>query len=668
MIVSPVRITLIAALLISVAWAEDEPAAPAAPIELHVRSFLKESMASGRGRVQDKIFTVKLLAGRRLQMVPIKPLQVDQPFTLDPSTVRLGGGRFVAWYIPQPVSALGGAASVKSEKAEALKIGTTIPRLARECVLKPDGTLHWKLARVIPGASTASGTKEAYVLLLDRKRIKRPVQPRPVRRTKSQSAAAYNAQRQAIAAKYRQEVQTFVATTKVVSSLPKEFSQPVPALIWAVFDVSSYQKVFSLSGASPVLNWQVPYADLNGWRALCTGRGKSENLSAALKPLLAQDHPLSRRAAVTIITSGTNLASVGTDPELLTAIGKLMTEADEESQKTLAGAVSAGAGTAPAATGLLVEQMGHSDPAIVQRAMAGLITSFKASKPDEELVERLTAASNRLLALEEGPDLARVLLPAVELSAAHPSLTESLAGQIDLLKVSPKRREEMVGAVCDHAADQRLLAEVWLNGQLLAAVDPKVRGVALAELKHPAKRSGASGQSLTALRQRMTLRDAKHQFLSLLRSEDTGERELAWRALPRFRTVPPNRNDKDPKQPAVFQAVTEAAVSLNPAPIESVQFFRAQAPSAFRAKALAHLAGRAQGAVPLEAMAILAEQGGQALARLMGALEMTERENAARAWYQSPQPPPAAGPDSAAILGLVRPAGRNPTDATKLTK
>ncbi|MCC6680537.1 MAG: hypothetical protein IT445_06500 [Phycisphaeraceae bacterium] len=196
---------------------QDEPTSTVVPVaELDVGMLLEVNEVLPT-QIQDTVWTMATLPGRRLVKLPVRLSAANQETKLDkPSFWLKGGGRFICWQIPpadgQAAGGAGGAGWVSGggygsmgfedefqempgaspygqaygqpygqspswspmmqppagqEAAAAMGVPENAPRVARTITLTADGQVSWELDRVLaqmPGVTAGQGSTSLYAL------------------------------------------------------------------------------------------------------------------------------------------------------------------------------------------------------------------------------------------------------------------------------------------------------------------------------------------------------------------------------------------------------------------------------------------------------------------------------------------------------------------------
>ena len=461
-------------------------------------------------QVSDELWQIAAPPGKQLVQIPIVLGEVEEDTEIKANVIGLEGGRFVAWYIPEPDA----AGPAKAGRRPAFRGGGYGPgamgpggfpggafpgagpgqmgtvsrtsrtpgkpnpvRLARALTLHTDGTMSWQLLRALPHGELSSGTTD-YHLLLDSSRIKKPQRPKRKDRDRGRDRGPIEQtpeQREAFRQRmdeYRQAVQEYQELRRELRALPTEFSQPAPGRLWAVFMISSSPRNFALRGEEP-LPWEMPFDLFVRLRDVVSKAANPVALGQTLRPLVADGHPLSQQTAAIVLTSSTNVKAMATGGEIVDQVKALLKQAPPSTRLMLVEAMASEAANSPALSRLLVEAAADNDPEVALRATLGMIGALRGGQAaDRQHLNRAAMSIQRLLADVNGPPVYEVLGPALDVVGQSPVTAQVLGEQIDLSRTSPqKRRNEMIDFVLQAAAMRRPPADRWLSDQLLADKD-----------------------------------------------------------------------------------------------------------------------------------------------------------------------------------------------------
>jgi hypothetical protein len=456
-------------------------------VETMLRDFQKDRVNFGDG-----IWTLTPPPGRKVLLLPLRLMQVDEPTLLDPGHISIANGQFAGWYVPK-------AANAPAEpplQAGDIAINTAVPRLARDVVLTPNNTVQWKYSRSFSGGKVGGNT-QLYAIATDRTLLGRPETPKIPPRAAGQNAADYNRMRAEVTEKSRKEMAAFTTINKALSELPMDFESPAPPDVFAIYYVQSSASQVAVMGPEP-LPWRTTNEQLDKLHALVSGSAALPALKAALPDLVSAPDVNSHRVAA-LMLAGSNTISVvpADDAELLGMIDKLLSDKDTETRHTV---VRAMLRTASAATPkLLPKTLADPDPAIALLALR--IASKSAAPSGPELpVAAVVKTVTRLLADASAPSAVYVLASPIEIARKNPKLIDPLVAGIDLAAAHADRRAEMIEVILQHARRQDPFALRLLDRGLLASKDAALAKLTLEALivpePAPAKPAAAPGAAL----------------------------------------------------------------------------------------------------------------------------------------------------------------------------
>lgn len=317
-------------------------------------------------------------SGRMLLLLPITITPGGTEYTLDASTVKVRGGRHVAWLLRATPAVVadnpGPGGSGFGRPASQAADGEQGPVLARKVGLDPDGTLHWKLERSLSGG-TLTSNPAGYDLKVDRRRIlevKFAAGPPPSKSasgTRDREAAIayrravadYKRQLGAIKSQNREAYQQWV---EQVAALPDTFSRPMPVRIWAVYDMTSEASHLNVEGPG-LSRWSVAMASLDQLRAVVKGQGRGEHvgIAAAFQDVVRQDDANSQRLAAMALDGSTVVEKAETGDSLYRVMAGLIESPDGEARRTMVRRLLEAEPT-EAVTNLIAQAMPHMDAAL----------------------------------------------------------------------------------------------------------------------------------------------------------------------------------------------------------------------------------------------------------------------------------------------------------------
>jgi len=461
--------------------------------------------------------------GGQLLLLPLRIIPPAQPATLKAATLRVKGGRFVAWKLSDHSLAPGANADPTDGPAPP-QPSADDPTFVREVVVEPDGALRWRLDRKVPGGELKA-TESGYDLKIDPKRIVTVVfnagfpPPKPTgeltREDKKRwrdSVADYH---RATAQIKKQNAAGIRAMTQQAKELPDEFVMAMPQRIWAVFDVGSPRGKIVVHAVG-IPRWHIEYSHLRAMRG-GTGVGAGgrfgtggQTAARAMFAVAGREDPLSQRFVAHALSRSNQMAQIKVDDDMFRVVKKMIDSPDTEARQTvIAGLLR----TAPTeATNQLVaaavprmdesakldwlrltlgvplddesqvqpgapEQPGRLRQRFMTRIAPMPVPprqSFTTMSPDSSGRAALAvAAANQLLQDPEGPEPQAI----IELLVRHGGPNDSrrkggglggpMADDIRFDRLEGPRRDGAIGAVVRFAGTSPLAA-YWLDKRLLA--------------------------------------------------------------------------------------------------------------------------------------------------------------------------------------------------------
>ncbi len=565
-------------------------------------------------RIEGRVWRFEQGEGRRLVALPVRLPVADVVTRYDTSALHLRGGRLLAWRIPaQPVPAaptlLGPSVASGETRTQ------DPPLLTRELDVHPDGTLHWKLDRVLPGASVAP-TNNLYGLLLDRQRLLdlAPADPERLTRNSGESTADYQQRRLAAMNAYRDAAGAYRDLKAQIRDLPDQFSQPLPPRVEAVFEIRDSVQTLEISGYEP-LPWQLGIADLRSLAQAVgsgAGRGGAEPSDAASTMLELLDRwpaAYTDRLVADALAAVLDAGNAPLGPALHKVAQALLGSEDPAARRTVLRAVVE-AGLSPEAQSLIAAAATDDDDVVGLYVLRGLVRMRAGVR--EELAELLPRV-NALVADERGAGAAAVVQVLAGVVDGGGLDADQIASILDVfgpgvnLGAAPAdQRGAMIDAVLNAAGSNRLAAN-WLDRALLGHDDPQVVGATLSAIE--AMRSSTDTQrpsgDAQAAPARLRLDSLDHQLLVQMASVDEARRDLAWRAALQFeiaRLGAAGGAARDDGLTAIYLAAARTAIAHTPTPPQALPFFMSQPQAVGRAAALMVLIGEGDPALVRQAV------------------------------------------------------------------
>ena len=238
---------------------------PALPITIDIDRLLDGDPPNTE--VTDAVWRLAARPGGTMLELPIEVdlARVTEPIELEASTVRVRGGRFMAWRVPDGVSdpALtagagfprggpGGQTAPGQAEGEAIP-----PRLVRSLTILPGGVIQWSADRR-PIGGQAVNTTNLYALRLDGQAMRErgPGATDRGPQDENEDRAATRDRRKQEQDEYRQQLEAFRQLQRQVQSLPMEFRETVadptqPLRLIAVFELAGAMRQITISGVQP---------------------------------------------------------------------------------------------------------------------------------------------------------------------------------------------------------------------------------------------------------------------------------------------------------------------------------------------------------------------------------------------------------------------------------
>ncbi|MEO0965152.1 MAG: hypothetical protein AAFY08_08525 [Planctomycetota bacterium] len=528
------------------------------------------------------MWTFEPLPGRRLVALPLRlgPGEGDEPVELAAPPIEVGASRFLGWLVPtveeagQTLASLGqgdaeagggdpllrdgndfdlGGARVGDSRrgADDLTAGAVdaaadavtgpggelfdpemlIPRVSRRVTVFPDGRIGWRLERAVAGATLAEGD-EPYLLKVRADRLTALQPPRPERliREAGEDSRDFRLREMALQQEYREQVNAFQMLRQLVLALPDRFEQPMPAMVWAVYDAPRFTPTFAIDGPPP-LPWSVP---LNGWTSLqalgaMRDAATSDGVSVEALLLVSDLQPLADAGDPTgglLLAEAMSLAGViqgaQVDGPVYDAAAALLANGDgATARRVLADLVTVIPPTS-ASVALLREAAGRLTPG--QRLATLRVELTAAADDPAELANAMQSVSSLLLD-EQGPPVADLLRVVSEAADGTPAA--AMVGRLPIGRLSGQRWSDAVAflAVASSSSES---ASVMMRDAVLRVTPAEKLAEALAVIADQPDTSEASPGAA------IPVASTGHPILAWIAAPAGEVRRAAWQALPRF--------------------------------------------------------------------------------------------------------------------------------------
>ncbi len=296
----------------------DDGSDPLSPAQVDIPALVGEADVFP-DVINDPVWQIETKTGRSLLRLPLIIETGSQKIQLTHTSIKIQGGRFIAWQILEDTSldkdqrnlrsnhrrssrthqpapgypagynelqqrAAGGPVASRRSSARRPKLNEkfdqTGPRLARKVTIEPSGTMGWSLDR-IPGLQVAQ-VPNLYALRLDSAFLRqynpavqsrgreggnsrgvKPPRSRQLgggrdRQAQRENAAKQRVEKQKQAAEYRQ-------LQKQVRGLEATFKQEKPVRLWAIYEIPQRLGQLVISGTSQP-EWVIKTAALKEMR------------------------------------------------------------------------------------------------------------------------------------------------------------------------------------------------------------------------------------------------------------------------------------------------------------------------------------------------------------------------------------------------------------------
>ncbi len=474
--------------------------------------------------IEDDVWSLKAQPGRRLIQLPITVTPLDDDSKLASPSIKLRGGRFIAWRIvldeaseqqpsarrrgvrsPSPAQdpfSIANLRDVEFQDLDQLDTPTRqppqarpaedpidlagelpegAPLIARDITVSPNGVIRWKLDRAIPGGEIKSG-ETGYLLRLRPDRLKAQEPTRPERQARTtggnQNAREAAAKRRTEELEYRNKAQAYRALRDEIRNLPDQFQAKLPTRLWAVFEVSDRNEGLSLTGPAP-LPWQITFEDLEALKqtASKSRSGQDDRLNAEdfaaitqMSLLLADENPMTQRIVAEALTSAGMFGQAQTGDALFRLIETLLKGSDAQAKRAVTAALAATLPPTPATLSLLKGAFASLDPQSKLLALGGMLNT----QDNNPLGQRqMLDTANQMINNPDGPGAVYVLDQLARTLADKPDAVAMVGGGIRLDSLNQEALDQVIVYTADAAGDSPVAAQ-WMEHALLGSSNPKV--------------------------------------------------------------------------------------------------------------------------------------------------------------------------------------------------
>ena len=520
------------------------------------------------------------------------------------------GGEFGDEFGRPPATGAPGTGDVESDTGYD-PVAPGAPRLARKLTIHPDASVVWEMDRTFPGAQVRrAGDENLYGYKLDSAAIQAAEPPRMERleRRSDESSREFQTRRREQSQAHREKLNAFRALRTQIRDLPEEFRQPLPEVIYAVFDAPSSGGL-ALSGPEP-LPWVLGDETFAALQALSNSRGESGTNAQyrqrvrQANAVLQDSSQMADRAVALAVYQGGFAGQVTTGDDGYALLVRLLGSADDLTRTITLAAVAQATPPTRASARLLGEAartVQGDDKTALQLASLGRLFGIDASDADQ-----LVSQTNAALTMDNGPRAGQVieqLLLAIEHQQASSrnagddaSFVDVLTGQVDIDQAHPEQMAEVVSVVLQWAPTSSVAAG-WLNLGLLqsdneavidrtlemlsqadiaappaeTADEPQAPDQAPAENDPPEENIVAPADDVLMLTGRIPMSSADHGLITALQSADPDRRQLAWQALRHFELVSASAVD-DGQMQIAFDRIVDTGLEKPDTPAYLVDF------------------------------------------------------------------------------------------------
>lgn len=473
--------------------------------------------------IDSHIWKIEALAGRRLIQIPIIVTPKSETTRLATPSLKLRGGRFIAWRIvpdesadtPESSAAYGsndpyanplsigslrdlhagdlspldrpGQPTNTAERTDVAGPGESLseetPVLARDIEVSPQGVIRWKLERAIPGAEVKTGDT-GYLLKLRPDRLAELEPQRPERSTRqpggerlsAEDAREAAARRRTEELEFREKLDAYRELRNQVRDLPDEFQTVMPSRVWAIYETPDRIDELSFTG-DPPMPWRVDLTNLEALKQIASRTGVGNELTAAdftnisqMTLMLEDGHPLTQRAVADTLAASGMLGQAQQGDALYRLIDKLLRGGDPQAARTTTAGLAAAVPPTPATMSLLRGAFDQMDPGSKLLALGGLLTT-EGSDPIGQ--RQMIETANQMIADPKGPGVVYVLQQLVQALADKPDAVTLVGAGIRFDALDESALDQAIIYIAEAAGDSALASE-WMEHGLLGSTNTPI--------------------------------------------------------------------------------------------------------------------------------------------------------------------------------------------------
>jgi hypothetical protein len=490
---------------------------PEPGLEIDTAALLTEARVLETS-VESNIWSIKPQPGRRLIQIPMTVTATDQTSRLASPSVKLRGGRFIAWRIVPDERDASSAQNIRTgqrnapgfnapsignlrnldlsdldqldkptqsaprQADDAVELAAELPKdipvLARDVTISPQGVIHWQLERAIPGAEVKTGDA-GYLLKLRPDRLQKLEPQRPARQgraTGGQNSREAAAKRRTEELEYRNKAEAYRALRNQVRKLPDKFQAKLPARLWAIYEVSDRFNELSFTGAPP-MPWRVALNDLDALRQVASRSGRSGELTredftavSQMNLMLADEHPLTQRLVADTLGAADMYGRAQTGDALYRLIDALLKGSDARAKRTVTAGLASTVPPTPTTLALLKGAFTHLDPGSKLLALSGIL----ATQDNDPISRRqMIETANQMIADPDGPGVVYVLDELSRALEDKPDAVSLVGGGIRFDTLDPASLDQAIVFTAD-AAGRSAVAAAWMEHGLLGSSSPRI--------------------------------------------------------------------------------------------------------------------------------------------------------------------------------------------------